>query len=326
LPPRAKILFAVALLAVLAVAGGAFLWWWVGRPPEAVRLLPDPDAVVYLNLRPVRLASAFAKLPQVQHDPEYDEFVRASGFDFERDLDEAGIAVHMPPEAATVQSGTVKSATAPETRYSEAFVGRFDHGALARYFEKIARGKEAYAGATIFTVPVEGRTVRLAVLSKNLAVVSNVEDASVIRGMIDRSQAHGLMANGPELVTDFYKEVPAGSLAWTIAKSKHDLPLPNGLELAMPDGVTWVGSLRFAGGLELKAQAIAANEADAKKVAESLNTLLALFHSIQSNVKTQGADADVKRVFDSVQVVQENNRAVVTARVPAGFLEKMAGR
>jgi hypothetical protein len=322
---RGKILSAVSALAVLAAAC-VFLWWRINRPPEAVRLLPDPDAIVYVNLRPLRLASAFAKLPQVQHDPDYDEFMRASGFDFERDLDEAGIAVHLPPEAQAAQAEAKKNAPLAETRYSEAFVGRFNPDALTNYFQKIARSKEQYAGATIFTVPVEGRTVRLALLSKRLAVVSNVEDASVIRGMIDRSRAQGFMASGPELVSDFYKEVPTGSLAWTIARSKHNLPLPNGLELAMPEGVTWVGSLRLAAGLELKAQAIAGNDADAKQITESLNTMLAVFHSIQSNVKTQGADADVKQVFDSVQVTQENNRAVVTASVPVGFLEKMAGK
>lgn len=323
---RNKTLIAVAALALLAGGAAAYFRWWIERPPEAVRLLPDPDAVVYLNLRPVRLASAFAKLPQVQHDADYDEFVRATGFDFERDLDEAAIAVHLAQDAAPAANGAQANASLRETRYSEAFVGRFDAAALTRYFEKIARGKETYAGAPIFSIPVEERTVRVAVVSKNLAVVSNVEDASVIRGMIDRSRNDGLMASGPALVGDFYKEVPAGSMAWTIAHSKHNLPLPNGLELAMPDGVTWVGSVRYAGAVELKAQAIAANNDDAKKIVESLNTLLALFHSIQSSVKTQESDADVKRVFDSVQVTQQNNRALVTASVPTGFLEKMAGR
>ena len=313
------------MLAVVAGATALSFWWWMARPPEAVRLLPDPDAVVYLNLRPVRLASAFAKLPQVQHDADYDQFVRESGFDFERDLDEAGIAVHLAPDGPA-PSGAAGNVPPRETRYSEVFAGRFDVAALTRYFEKIARAKESYAGTTIFTIPVEARTVRLAVLSARLAVVSNVEDASVIRGMIDRSRANGLMAGGPELVSDFYKEVPAGSLAWVIAKSKRNLPLPNGLELAVPEGVTWVGSVRYAGSLELKAQAIAANEADAKKVTDSLTTLLALFHSIQSSVKPRGTDADVKGVFDSVQVAQENNRAVLTANVPTGFLQKMAER
>lgn len=313
---------AVLVAALIVIAGAAaFVWWWMARPPEAARLLPDPDAVVYLNLRPLRLASAFGKLPQVRHDPDYDEFVRSTGFDFERDLDEAAIAVHLPPEAS---NPLASSQPQQERRYSEAFIGRFDVGALSEYFDKLAPTKERYAGTIIYTVPVESRTVRLAVLNPRLAVVSNVEDASVIRGMIDRSRARGLVTNGPELVGEFYKEVPAGSLAWVIARPKHNLPLPNGLELAMPDGVTWVGSARYTGDVQLKAQAITPNEADAKKVAEGLTMLLALFHSVQQSVKPQGVDADVTQVFESVQVSQQGSRAVVTANVPAGFLQKMA--
>jgi len=162
------------------------------------------------------------------------------------------------------------------------------------------------------------------VLSAEMVVVSNVEDAEVIRGMIDHAQRRGMLASGPELVRDFYKDVPVGSLAWVLARSGNNLPLPNGLEIPVPEGVTWVGSLRYAGSLELKAQAIAANDADAQKITESLNTLLAIFHSVQSSAHTQGMDADVKNVFDSVQVTQDHNRAIATASVPAGFLQKLA--
>jgi len=195
---------------------------------------------------------------------------------------------------------------------------------LTRYFEKMARAKDSYGGKQIFTIPVEGRTVRVTVLSSTMVVVSNLEDGAVIRGMIDRAQTSGMLARGPELVRDFYKDVPVGSLAWGLARSKDNLPLPNGLEIPVPEDVTWVGSLRFAGALELKAQAIAASDADAQKITESLNTLLAIFHSVQSNSRTQGMDADVKNVFDSLQVTQDHNRAIVRASVPAGFLQKMA--
>ena len=309
------------MMAAAAVIAGC-LWWWTQRAPEAARLLPESDAVVYLNLRPVRLATAFSSLPQVKHDPDYEAFVQATGFEFERDLDEAAIAVHLGASAqpaASTPSGATK-----ETRYSEVFIGRFNSKALTQYFEKMARAKDSYAGRQVFTIPVEGRTVRVAVLSAGMVVVSNVEDASAIRGMIDRAETRGMLAGGPELVKNFYKDVPVGSLAWGLARSKNNLPLPNGLEISVPEGVTWVGSLRYAGTLELKAQAIAASDADAQKITESLNTLLAIFHSVQSNSHTQGMDADVKNVFDSLQVTQEHNRAIVTASVPAGFLQKLA--
>src|SRR5205085_12695270 len=196
-------------------------------------------------------------------------------------------------------AGSTPNGGAPqETRYSEVFIGRFDPDKLTRYFETMARAKDAYGGKQVFTIPVEGRTVRVAVMNSAMVVVSNVEDASVLHGMIDRAQAGGMLASGPKLVKDFYKEVPAGSLGWALARSKNNLPLPNGLEVPVPEGVAWVGSLRYAGSLELKAQAIAANDADAQKITESLNTLLAIFHSVQSSARSQGLDPDVKRVFD----------------------------
>src|SRR5947209_10735915 len=93
-----KSLTAAAVLGIAAVIAGYF-WWWMQRPPEAARLLPQSDAVVYLNLQPVRLAAGFSSLPQVKHDPDYEAFVQATGFEFERDLDEAAIAVHLGASA-----------------------------------------------------------------------------------------------------------------------------------------------------------------------------------------------------------------------------------
>ena len=190
-----KILIGTAMLVIAAVSAGYF-WWWGQRPPEAARLLPESDAVVYLNLRPVRLAAAFSSLPQVKHDPDYEAFVQATGFEFERDLDEAAIAVHLG--ASAQPAAGAPSGAAKETRYSEVFMGRFNSEALTRYFEKMARAKDSYGGKQIFTIPVERRTVRVTVLSSTMVVVSNLEDGAVIRGMIDRAQTSGMLARGSQ--------------------------------------------------------------------------------------------------------------------------------
>src|SRR5215472_11911722 len=82
-------------------------------PPEAARLLPGADAFVYLDLSWMRLADIGHRLPTVAHDPEYEQFIQATGFEFERDLREAALAVHY----AGPQTGG-------ETRYSEIFIGK----------------------------------------------------------------------------------------------------------------------------------------------------------------------------------------------------------
>src|SRR5579863_978827 len=65
-------------------------------PPEPARLLPGGDAFFYLNLKSARKANSGKELPAVSHDPEYERFIRETGFQFERDLEEAAFAVHYP--------------------------------------------------------------------------------------------------------------------------------------------------------------------------------------------------------------------------------------
>src|SRR5713226_787524 len=58
-------------------------------PPEPARLLPGADGFLYVNLKWVRRANIADRLPPVSHDPEYERFIQATGFLFERDLEQA---------------------------------------------------------------------------------------------------------------------------------------------------------------------------------------------------------------------------------------------
>ena len=115
---RRNILIVAVVLAAAAFIAGMLLLRR-GQAPEAARLLPSADAYLYVDLTPLRTAGLFKNAPS-NMDPDYAQFVRDTGFQFERDLDEAGFAIHLPP-AAIAANGTT-----PETRYSEVFVGRFD--------------------------------------------------------------------------------------------------------------------------------------------------------------------------------------------------------
>src|ERR1017187_18963 len=90
-------------------------------PPEPARLLPGADAFFYLNLGAARKANSGKDLPAVSHDPEYERFIRETGFQFERDLDEAAFAIHYP--ASCPGGGTGGSAS--DVRFSEVLVGKF---------------------------------------------------------------------------------------------------------------------------------------------------------------------------------------------------------
>src|SRR6516164_2423464 len=101
----------VALAVVVVIAGGILTAVLLRKraAPDAVRLLPESDAVLYINLEPVRLLTDIAKHPPKEREPQYEEFVRETGFEFERDLDKAAFAIHY---------GAGAKGKPAETRYS----------------------------------------------------------------------------------------------------------------------------------------------------------------------------------------------------------------
>jgi len=84
------------ILAVLLVIAAVALAVVLRKhaPPEAARLLPGADGFVYVNLGWMRRANLTGELPPVPHDPDYEQFIQATGVQFERDLDEVALAIH----------------------------------------------------------------------------------------------------------------------------------------------------------------------------------------------------------------------------------------
>lgn len=309
------------VVVILLIAGAIFLRKLAA--PEVARLLPDSEGVVYVDLTGFRLASSFGAAPvNISNEPEYAEFVRQTGFQFERDLDEVAIAIH-PAESTPRPLGPEM-----QRRFSEIFKARFDASRLNHHLHKLASGVEKYKTSEIFTIPHEGRTVRVSILSVNLVAASNVTDPAIIRGMIDRHQKIALPFGGPRLLSEYYRHVPLGSSAWAIVALPSNqgramtLPLPNGLEFQLPARTVTVASLRYLGAVHVKAESFTANKADARQLTDSLTNFFQLFRAVESSVQTSGPDPDVKAFFDSVQVEQQDTRSVLTAELPAGFIRK----
>src|SRR6202158_404726 len=110
-------------------------------PPEAARLLPGADGFFYINLKWIRTFNATNQLPAVSHDPEYEKFVQETGFQFERDLDQAAFAIHYPENGGGGTGGN-----APEPRFSEVFVGKIDASRLSDYLKKLSSSVGNYRG------------------------------------------------------------------------------------------------------------------------------------------------------------------------------------
>src|ERR1700737_2767494 len=102
-------------------------------PRGAPRLLPGADGFFYINLKWVRTFNATSQLPPVSREPEYQKFVEETGFQFERDLEQAAFAIHYPHSWG---GGTAGSASVP--RFSEIFVGKIDSGRLTVYLKKLS--------------------------------------------------------------------------------------------------------------------------------------------------------------------------------------------
>src|ERR1700757_832396 len=109
-------------------------------PPEPARLLPGADAFVYANLGWARKANGGKLLLPVAHDPEYEQFIQETGFDYERDLDSVAFAIHYPES----WPGRGTGGKAPEPRFSEVFLGRFDANKCSAYFKRVAKLVETY--------------------------------------------------------------------------------------------------------------------------------------------------------------------------------------
>src|SRR5271168_609358 len=148
---RKRTRYSLLLMLALMVALAVVLVLRKTAPPEAARLLPESDAIVYVNIKPLRAATHFDR-STITRTPYYQQFVDATGIVPERDLDVAAFALHRmdDPQGPNGPVG-----------YSEVFEGRFDGERLTRYLATIATAKETYAGRDIFTVPVgEGRDIR----------------------------------------------------------------------------------------------------------------------------------------------------------------------
>src|SRR2546429_3874882 len=85
-------------------------------PPEPARLLAGADGFLYVNLKWMRRINTGAQLPPVTHDPEYEQFIQATGFQFERDLDQAAFAIHYPTRAGPSEP----------PRFTEIFTGKIN--------------------------------------------------------------------------------------------------------------------------------------------------------------------------------------------------------
>jgi hypothetical protein len=314
---RTRVTIAIVAVVLLLLAGAVYLR--KKAPPEAARLLPESDGIVYINLRPLRAAAHFDEHP-VKHDPEYQHFIDQTGIEAERDLDEAAFALHRMPDP-NGPNGPVA--------FSEVFVGHFDGRRLSKYLAGVAASTETYAGHEIYNIPSEGRKVRVALLGYDMVAVSNTPSAEQIHSILDRYRTAALPFTGSSLLAAHYSDVPLLSLAWGVGQI--GLPLSNssgtvqlmGFTLPLTFDATLIASLSWTGKTRLRVEEITPTDATAKTSSDSIESLLSLARAAEDGALPGITDSDVKALLDSAQVEHHKNRVVMTATIPAGLLRKL---
>jgi len=294
-------------------------------PPEAARLLPESDGIVYIDLRPIR-ALFHKQIRPPNRVPEYQQFIDAVGIDPERDLDQVAIALHRMPDP-NGPNGPVA--------YSMVLVGKITGKRLNAWLDAHAISRETYVGHTIYSIPSEGRTVRVAQIGYDMVAVSNTPTTEQIHSMLDRHRAAALPFSGSSLLERHYHDVPLLSLAWGVGQI--GLPFSEsgaihvfGLALPLEPDTTIVASVAPAlpvpgslGSLRLRVEDIAPTESVAASQAASLATLVTLARGLSEPLAPNAANDAFKEVLKTAEVTQHGERVVVTATVPANVLSHL---
>jgi hypothetical protein len=167
---RKKLIAAATACALFA--GGiyfAYQRWFALRSDSRESLLhslpPDASAVIYLDIAELRQATILKNLvglgASVMVDQDYKQFVGETGFDYEKDLDRVGIAIHA-------------GATA---HYFALADGRFDRRKIETYLRKNG-SSETKNGHEVFrlSASVQGRVVSVAFLSNERIAFTDAAD------------------------------------------------------------------------------------------------------------------------------------------------------
>jgi len=315
---RRTLLVVAGVVLLLAVA----VFLRSKAPPEAARLLPESDGIIYFNLKPVR-AFLHKDLKPPQRVPEYQQFVEATGIDWERDLDSAAIALHRMPDP-NGPNGPVA--------YSMVLTGKLTGKRLNSWLEAHATGREVYAGHTIYSIPSENRTVRVVQVGYDRIAVSNTPTAEQIHSIVDRHRAAALPFAGSTLLSRHYHDVPLLSVAWGLGQI--GLPFSEsgsirvlGLSLPLQAESTIIASvtpcLPLTNSVHLRVEEIAPDEGKAVSQAAALAAIVTLARGVTTQLADNAANNALRELLKTTEVTQKRNRVIATASLTPAFFSQI---
>jgi hypothetical protein len=217
---QTRIWLAFAAVILIIAAFFAFRKWNPqsrSAREEMLSLMPDDaSAVLFVDFAELRhapfIAQLYAWTPQPQSDPEYAQFVKDTGFDYERDIDRVAIAV------AKRGQDSALFAVAD---------GKFDRQKISAFALKDGTAVKT-AGREIFSVPASGTTKKISFVflqngrialtnDSNLAVFLDAQkrskDAAEWRTRFDRlagSPIFAVIKQDSALGSTFAARAPGG--------------------------------------------------------------------------------------------------------------------
>src|SRR6267378_6075003 len=182
---RRRTLWTAAILLAACLALLDAYWRWhdsrAGTNDTVLSAMPpDASSVLFADLTELRRSPFAAEfynwLPKNHVDAEYAQFLHETGFDYERDLDRAAIAL-------------IKGEK--ETKLFAVAEGRFDRQKIEAYASRSGT-RETRSGREIFTVPLSDsvRRISFAFLNKEEVVLTDAGDlAAFLAPLSDSTDA-----------------------------------------------------------------------------------------------------------------------------------------
>jgi hypothetical protein len=175
-------LWTAAIFLAAGLAGLDAYWHWhdsAAKTRDALLsvLPPDASAVLFVDFAELRRAPFAAQLynwiPKSQADAEYAQFLRDTGFDYERDLDRAAIAL-------------IKGEK--ESKLFAVAEGRFDRRKIAAYVSRSGT-RENRGGREIFSVPLSdnARKISFSFLSNESVALTDAADIATFLAPLPNS-------------------------------------------------------------------------------------------------------------------------------------------
>lgn len=316
---RRTLITVAAAVVLLAVA----IFLRSKAPPEAARLLPESDGIVYVNLKPFRvvLRHEHRKIKPPNRVPDYQEFVNATGIDWEQDLDQAAIALHRMPNPDG-PNGPVA--------YSMVLVGKITGPRLNSWFSAHAASRDVYAGHTIYSISSEGRTVRVSQIGYDVIAVSNTPTPEQIHSIIDRRTTAAWPFAGSTLLRQHFHDVPLLAFAWGVGQIA--LPFSRsgaisifGFQLPLQNNSTIIASisptLPVPHALRMRVEEIETDEQAAASQSAALATLATMARGFTGPLASNAANNGLRQLLSTAVVTQRHDRVLVTALLTPALLD-----